>query len=311
MSLVVSLGSVNVDRIVVATAAELASLAKRFDRFPGRGHTVRVDGLPADFAVDADEIRHGGKGANQAVAAARAGAETTMLGMVGRDHERFDVVPALADAGVDTERMDVAGAPTGTAVVFVADDGNRIVVDPGANAAVDRDYMRAHYDAIVDADCLLIQNEIPVDPVAALLADLADDPDRPTVILDPAPATGVESLLDCEAVDYCTPNEHEYATLESKFDGVDGVVVRTRGADPVVVTRADGRSFTVDPPSVRAVDPTGAGDTLNGVLAARLAAGAPLRDAVKTATVAGALATREVGARQGGPSLAEIRAWRD
>jgi ribokinase len=309
MKSVVSLGSVNVDRVVHVTDADVASLAERYDWFPERGRTVRVDALPEDFSVDVDEIRHGGKGANQAVAAARAGADATMLGKVGADHERFGALPALADEGVDTDRVATADAPTGSAYVFVEASGdNRIVVHPGANATVDDAYVTATADAVRDADCLLLQNEIPVGPVRSLLADLADDPDRPTVVLDPAPPEGVDPLLDCDAVDYCTPNEHEYATIEPALDDYDGVVVRKRGGDTLIVETPDGR-FTVDPPAVDPVDTTGAGDVFNGFLSARLATGDSLREAVETAVVAGSMATRESGARNGVPTLDAVRAF--
>jgi ribokinase len=311
MGRVVSLGSVNVDRIVRVSVDELASFAERFDWFPDRGHTVCVDDVPAGFVADADEIRHGGKGANQASAAARTEASTTMLGKVGRDHDEFGVLAALSEVGVDVDPMAVADVPTGAAYVFVGESGdNRIVLRPGANAAVDGAYVHAQGDTVRDADCLLLQNEIPAAPVASLLADLVDDPDRPTVILDPAPVEGVAPLIDSGVVDYLTPNEHEYAALGSALDGFEGVVVRKRGGDPVIVDRAGDRLFTVDPPSVTPVDTTGAGDAFNGALAARLAAGATLRDAVETATVAGSLTTREVGARNGVPTLAAVEAFR-
>jgi ribokinase len=309
MGRVVSLGSINVDHVRRTTTEDLAALAARYDWFPERGRTVRVDDPPADFAADADEVRHGGKGANQAVAAARAGATTTMLGAVGTDHGRLGVLPALADAGVDVDRVGTTDTPTGSAFVFVDPGGdNRIVVRPGANAAVDDAYVRAQYDAVRDADCLLLQNEIPTDPVTTLLTALADEPDRPAVVLDPAPPEGVDPLLDC-AVDYLTPNESEYAALVDVVDGFEGVLVRKRGGDPVIVTGPDDR-FTVDPPAVDPVDTTGAGDVLNGFLAARLAAGASLRDAVDTAVVAGSMATRAAGARAGIPTLGEVRAFR-
>jgi ribokinase len=310
MGRVVSLGSINVDHVRRVTDADLAALAERYDWFPSRGHTVRVETLPDDFDPDVDEIDHGGKGANQAVAAASAGATTAMLGKVGTDHGRFGARSALADAGVDADRVDVADAPTGSAYIFVEPSGdNRIVVAPGANATIDDAYVRAQADAVHDADCLLLQNEIPVGPVAGLLADIADDPERPTVILDPAPPAGVEPLLACDAVDYLTPNEHEYAALGDALEEFDGVVVCKRGGDPLTVESATDR-FSVTPPAVDPVDTTGAGDVLNGFLAARLAAGASLRDAVGTAVVAGSLSTRTAGARRGIPTLDDVRAFR-
>ncbi|MFB6101350.1 MAG: PfkB family carbohydrate kinase [Haloplanus sp.] len=310
MGRVISLGSINIDRVRRVSDDEIEALAARYDWFPDRGHTVRVEALPDDFAGDPDEIRHGGKGANQAVAAVRAGAETTMLGKVGPDHDQFGVCDALADTGVGVDRVGTAADPTGTAHVFVDELGdNRIVVDPGANDDIDDAYVQAQYDTILAADCLLLQNEIPVEPVATLLDDLATDPNRPAVILDPAPADGVEPLLGHAAVDYLTPNEGEYAAIKPSLDAYEGVLVRKRGGDPVIVE--NGERFTVDPPPVDPVDTTGAGDVLNGFLAARLADGASLREAVTDATVAGSMATREAGARNGIPTLDAVCAFGD
>jgi ribokinase len=306
---VVSLGSINVDRIQEVSAATLEDLMARYDWFPERGRTVETDDLPAGFGGDPDRVRHGGKGANQAVATARVGARATMLGKVGPDHGRFGVLDRLREAGVDVDRVGIADEPTGTAYVFVDPTGdNRIVVRPGANAAVDRAYVDDGRDAVLAADCLLLQNEIPADPVAALLAELAGVQERPTVVLDPAPPEGVSALLRSGAVDILTPNETEYETLRPHIEAFDGVVLRKRGGDDVVVEGDE--TFTITPPSVDPVDTTGAGDVLNGVLAARLVAGAPLRDAVETATVAASMSTREAGARRGVPTLEAIRAFR-
>jgi ribokinase len=309
MGTVVSLGSINVDRVRRVSEAELTALEERYEWFPDRGETVEVSAVPAGFAGAPDGVRHGGKGANQAVAAAAAGASATMLGKVGADHGEFDVLARLRAAGVDVERVGRTGDATGTAHVFVGPAGdNRIVVSPGANDAVDRAYVRSRYGTVAAADCLLLQNEIPVEPVAALLDRLADEADRPTVLFDPAPADGAEALLGFEAVDYLTPNEQEYAALEPHLDAFGGVVVRKRGGDDVVV---DGdRRFTVTPPSVEVVDTTGAGDVLNGYLAARLAAGDPLREALGLAITAGSLSTRQEGARGEVPTLATVRAFR-
>jgi len=309
MGTVVSLGSINVDRIRHVPEPEIAALAEAYDWFPGRGQTVQRGKLPAEFPTEFDTVRHGGKGANQAVAAARAGADTGMLGKVGPDHGEFGVLDRLGDPGVDTARIGRAAEPTGTAYVFVGPAGdNWIVVRPGANGAIDADYVGEQYDAILSADCLLLQNEIPVASVLSLLSDLAAEPGRPTVILDPAPAEGIEALLDCDAVDYLTPNETEFRALEAHLGGFDGVLVRTQGASDIVVETAD--RFTVTPPSVRAVDTTGAGDVLNGFVAARLAAGASVSEAVETGAIAAALAIREEGARRGIPTLEDVRSFR-
>lgn len=309
MGAVVSLGSINVDRIRHVSEPEVAALEDRYDWFPDRGQTVQLAELPADFPTECDTVRHGGKGANQAVAAARVGADTTMLGNVGPDHGEFGVRDRLGGQGVDTGRIGVVSDPTGAAYVFVGPEGeNWIVVRPGANSTVDAGYINEQYDAILSADCLLLQNEIPVDPVLALLSDLAAEPDRPTVILDPAPADGVEALFDCDAVDYLTPNETEFRAIQPHLGGFDGVLVRTRGGGDVVIET--GERVTATPPSVRAVDTTGAGDVLNGVVAARLAAGASVPEAVDTGVVAAALATREEGARRGIPTLEDVRAFR-
>lgn len=309
MGRVVSLGSINVDGVWRVSEDEIEALADRHDWFPDRGRTVRVEDVPDGFADDPDETFHGGKGANTAVAAAAAGADVTMLGKVGPDHRTHGALDALADAGVDVDRVGRSLEPTGRAFVFVAPDGdNWIVVRPGANADVDRAYVRAVSDAITAADCLLLQNEIPVDPVAALLSDLADDPDRPTVVLDPAPADGAEALLGHGAVDVLIPNEAEYGAIRPFLDGFDGVLVRKRGSDDVVVE--GDRRFTVAPPRVRPVDTTGAGDVMGGFLGARLAAGAPIREAVETATVAASLSTRAAGARGEVPTLDAVRAFR-
>jgi len=308
MPRVLSLGSVNVDRVDTVTCAERASFEDRYEWFPDRGETVEVDSVPSGFGDDPDEVRHGGKGANQAVAAARADAAATLLGRVGPDHDEFGILSALDGEGVDTSRIDIASAPTGTAFVFVGPAGdNSIVLRPGANGTVDESYIDEQYEAILAADCLLLQNEIPVEPVAALLTELAGESVRPTVVLDPAPATGAERLLGHGVVDYLTPNETEYEALTSYLDDFDGVLVRKRGGDDVIVEGA--AEFTVTPPTVEVADTTGAGDVLNGFLAARLADGASVRAAVETAVVAGTLSTRAVGARGAVPTLSAVRSF--
>jgi len=183
---VVSLGSINVDKIHHVSDAEITDLRDRYSWFPDLGQTVQIDDLPTDFSVDPDSIRHGGKGANQAVAAAKAGAETEMLGKVGPDAGEFGVRSHLTEAGVGVTQIGTASEPTGTAYVFVGQEGdNWIIVRPGANSAIDSTYIREQYETILSADCLLLQNEIPIEPVMTLLSELATERDRPTIVLDP------------------------------------------------------------------------------------------------------------------------------
>ncbi len=309
MTQVVSIGSINIDRTKYVDDSGIKELASRYDWFPAAGQTIRKSDIPSEFPIDFDHIRHGGKGANQAVASVKSGGEVSLLGMVGPDQAEFGILESLTTSGVNVSNIGKSSAPTGTAYIFVTPSGeNRIIINPGANAMIDTDYLFTHYDRICSASCLLLQNEIPVEPVAMLLDKLASDSSRPLVILDPAPAAGAERLLRCDAVDYLTPNETEYEALAPYLDTFNGVVIRKRGGDAVIVEAEE--RFTVTPPSIDVVDSTGAGDVFNGFLATQLGASASLPDAVEIATIAGSLSTREEGARNGIPSLEDVRSYR-
>lgn len=303
---VVSFGSLNVDCIREVDSAQAARWAERYDWFPAAGRTVSRETLPDVGLPGPDEFRLGGKGANQAVAAARAGAETAHLGRVGLDAPGYEVRETLQARGVDTAPMGVVETETGKAHVFVDETGeNRIVVVPGANGTVDRDYAASHREGVAASDVLLLQNEVPVPAMDALLDALDARRSPPTVVLDPAPPEGIAPLLEHPTVAYVTPNDHEYEMLADAgaLEGFDGTVIRTRGAEDLVVSGAE--SFTVTPPLADPVDTTGAGDTFNGFLAARLVAGDDLREAVEVAVAAGAVSTEAEGAQTAVPSLAE------
>lgn len=305
MPAVASLGSINVDRIRRVASADLDDLEARYDWFPAPGETRRVASVPGAVADAAERTRLGGKGANQAVAAGRAGVPTALFGMVGEDEADHDVLDTLA-ADVDVAGVERVDGPTGTAYVFVEPDGeNRIALVEGANACVDADYVRRHLDAIRGADCLLLQNEIPVEAAAFLLSELRGVTARPTVVVDPAPVAGADRLVTEPAVDYVTPNEVEYDQLASAgaLDDFEGTVVQTRGAEDVVVSAGRTERFRVSPPPADVVDTTGAGDTFDGYLAAWLAAGRPLRDAVTAAATASARAVEAEGAQPAIPSV--------
>jgi ribokinase len=308
---VASFGSVNLDRVCRVEAAPLETLAARFDWFPAAGETRPVASVPADLDEYVTTTLPGGKGANQAVAAANAGATTAFFGKVGTTTAPLDPLAELAAHGVDTDGVGTAPGPTGTAYVFVGPDGeNHIALLAGANAAVDPAYAREQLSAIMTADVLLVQNEVPTAATETLLAGLADCPARPTVVLDPSPADGVAPLLSAEAVDVVTPNEGEAAALGAALEAFDGVVCYKHGPDPVEVVTPD-RQFTVAPPAADPVDTTGAGDVFAGYLGAALARDTGLREAVHLGCAAAAYSTEHQGVQRATPDRETVLAWRD
>lgn len=307
---VASFGSLNVDLVKRDGERAVESLPERWDWFPEPGETIRRQSCPEELIEDPDETHVGGKGANQAAAASRAGAATGMFGKVGPDAPEFGVLETVADAGVDVDLVGVSEKPTGTAFVFVESDGDsRIVVCARANGDVDGAYVDRRYEALSGASVVVLQNEIPVETVAQFLDRLAAEPTPPTVVLNPAPAEGAQRLLGYDPVEYITPNEHEYEALSPALGAFDGTVILTQGADDVVVEgEAD---FRVTPPSVEVVDTTGSGDVFTGYFAAEIAAGRRLRTAVEFAVDAAALATRTVGAQPAVPDRDEVEAFRE
>ena len=278
---VLVVGSLNLDAVV------------RVERLPTPGETVLGSGLA---------WLPGGKGANQAVAAARQGVATALIGRVGDDEAGRSLTARLAAEGVDTS--GVLATPddaTGVALISVDRAGaNTIVVAPSANGSL----APADVDgaAVGRATVLVAQLETPVDTVrhAFELARRAGV----TTVLNPSPVEGVDAAL-LDLVDVLVANEHEAGEL-----GVGlpcRAVVVTRGAGGAVVSE-DGDQVVVPSYPVDAVDTTGAGDAFCGTLAARLAAGRSLLDAVGAAVAAGALAVTRPGALPSFPTAAEVAA---
>ncbi|MFD8551795.1 ribokinase [Streptomyces fradiae] len=256
----------------------------------------------------------GGKGANQAVAAARAGARVSMLGAVGSDDLGPRLRAALAESGVDTTLLRTADGPSGTAHIVVDDDGgNAIVVVPGANASVTgltpEDEAR-----IAAADALLLQLELPLDAVIAGARAARRHGVR--TVLTPAPARPLPREL-LALVDLLVPNEHEANALSGAADpraAADGLlrdvpeVVVTLGAAGSLYAARGARPVTVPSRPVRAVDTTAAGDTFTGALAVALAEGRPVPDALAWASAAAALSVGRAGASSSMPYREEIDA---
>ncbi|MBW0102093.1 PfkB family carbohydrate kinase [Pseudonocardia sp. KRD291] len=315
---VVVVGAVNVDLVVAAR------------RLPGPGETV----------VGGDLARYGGgKGANAAVAAARAGATVELLGAVGDDAEGTGAVDELRAEGVGTggvARLD--GVPTGVALIVTDDAGeNQIAVGAGANARVDAAAVRAAVDGAPDRiGCVLVSTEIPDGAVVAAVR--AAGAAGLTCVLNPAPVTAaVLELLDDRPV--LTPNRSELAELHRRVGlpdlapsdaGRSGAgqpdagdvasratalagrtgapVVVTLGGDGALLAHPDGSTHEIAAGVARVRDSTGAGDTFNGVLAAGLAAGRSLAEAAATAVTAASLSVASEGARTGMPRAEAIEA---
>ncbi|GAA3106991.1 ribokinase [Streptomyces goshikiensis] len=245
----------------------------------------------------------GGKGANQAVAAARLGAEVVMIGAVGADEFGVRLRAALTSAGVETAALRTVEGASGTAHITVDDEGaNSIIVIPGANASVTG--LEAGDDARIGAaGSLLLQLELPLS--AVLAGALAARARGVRTILTPAPARPLPAEL-LAATDLLLPNEHEAAALtgrtdprraaEALLEDVPEVVI-TLGAAGVLHAVRGGEPLTVAAPVVQAVDTTAAGDTFAGALAVALGEGRPMPEALRWASAAAALSVRRRGPR--------------
>lgn len=291
---VVVVGSANVDLVVDVP------------RHPGGGETVL-----------GGELRRtpGGKGANQAVGAARAGgADTTFVGALGHDESAELLLASLAGAGVRTDVVERVEVPTGTALITVSPDGeNAIVVAPGANAHVRLG--TAQVGAVAAADVVLAQLEIPLDTV---LAAARARREGALFVLNAAPSRPLPDEL-WERLDVLVVNEHEAADLAGHdattpealaaalLERVPAVVVTLGGQGSLVARRA-APGVRVPAARVAVVDTTGAGDAYCGVLAAALARGGDLLDAARLAGAAGALAVTRPGAQDAVPAAADVAA---
>jgi len=270
-------------------------LVARVSRLPGPGETL----TGYDYFEAA-----GGKGLNQAVGAARAGADVVFVGAVGSDDAGRTLLGVMDSNGVGSAHvLTVAGVPTGRALIGVADDGaNLIIVVPGANGRMDASAVRSATAALRGAAVVLVQHEIPEDGVREALA-LARAAGART-ILNPAPARPIPPDV-LALVDVLVPNEHEHRLLGDT--SAAGTVIVTQGEKGATVIHSTGR-WTVPPFEVEAIDTVAAGDAFCGALAAALALGLTLEAALIRASAAGALATTRVGAVPSLPTAREIDA---
>ncbi|NLH79331.1 MAG: ribokinase [Phyllobacteriaceae bacterium] len=292
--MIVVFGSLNADFVFECETA------------PREGETVRADAF---------RLESGGKGANQAAAAARDGAEVAMIGAVGRDATGDGLLAALRDAGVDVSAVARADAPTGCAGITVDRSGaNRILVCGGANDAARADMIPE--DLLRRASHLVLQMEVPVDEIVAAIARARSAGVRVVLNLAPARPIPLEALRAC---DLLVVNESEAAALAARSG--DGATAASPAADTAVALRdalgidvvrtlgADGLEAAVAASTVRlaarrivAVDTTAAGDCFVGVLVAALDRGADVAAALERATAAAALACTQRGCQSSLPS---------
>lgn len=295
MGLITIVGSINAD------------LTAQVHRHPTPGETL----LGTTATVSA-----GGKGANQAVAAALLGAKVAMVSAVGRDAYAGPATAQLRSSGVDLRGVKEVDGPTGLAIITVADDGeNSIIVIPGANATVDANYVDSQRAVIADADIVVLQGEIPADGFARAVAlasgrvviNLAPviDVDRDRLLVaDPLIANEHEAGLILDQLGVPHPNDAPAVLINQLREAGFSSVVLTLGAAGALVSDSTGLT-PIPTPSITPVDTTGAGDAFTGALVARLAAGDSLADAAAFAARVGAFAATGPGAQSSYPHASD------
>jgi ribokinase len=259
----------------------------------------------------------GGKGANQAVAAARLGYPVQFIGHVGNDVYGPQLIENLSRAGVGTSSMTAVPGSSGLAPIFLSETGqNAIVVVPGANGKVDCAYVDQHVDVIRIAGMVLCQLELPmstIDHTIALCAELGVP-----VMLDPAPAAPLNEAI-WKQVAWFTPNESEAAFYLDDGSAPESVaqhlldlglraVALKRGAEGAYVATADGKAGWVKPFAVEAIDTVAAGDCFNGAFAVGLLEGKDPWEAARFACAASAIAVTRRGAQASMPDRADVDA---
>jgi len=279
-------GSINMDLVV------------QTDRFPKQGETA-LGNLYTTVP--------GGKGANQAVAAARLGSDVKMIGAVGQDAFGIELLAGLEEEGIQIQHVKQTDGASGIANILLSEGDNRIIVVPGANHSVTSEEIEALTEQLAASDLVMMQLEMPI-PVIQRTLEICHQHGVPT-ILNPAPASGftAQFLPYCT---YLTPNETE---AEEIFGGDWETVLQDYPNRLVVTLGHKGAQFydgekqvIVEGFPTKAVDTTGAGDTFNGALAAALAEGLAFEEAVRFANAAASLSVEKFGAQGGMPERAAV-----
>ena len=291
MNRIVVIGSCNMDIVVLA------------NKRPTAGETIMGNEL---------HIAHGGKGANQAVAAAHLGAEVTMVGCIGEDAYGHMIIDNLKENFINTDYIvTVPNTTTGTAHITLAEGDNSIIVIAGANAKVDQSVVDNAWSTIEQADLVMVQNEIPIPTIEYIVRRCHEA--NVKVLLNPAPAADLNPEW-LELATYITPNEHELSALypnqstEETLLANENKIIVTLGSKGVGYAD-DGEIRIVPGFKVEPVDTTGAGDTFNGAFATAIVNGESLADALHYGNAAAALSIQRLGAQGGMPTKDEVAAF--
>lgn len=284
-------GSINMDMTVKA------------ERIPLKGETLKGGDL---------KYIPGGKGANQAAAMAKLGADVEMFGCVGDDAAGASLVTNLQNMGVETRCIKtIAGVPTGLAMITVGENDNTIIVVAGTNDHVDIDYVNEVKDSLLECEIVLLQHEIPQETIEYVI-ELCTANGVKTV-LNPGPARPVKQEI-IEMVTYLTPNQHEAAIIfgrdisfEDMMKKYPEKLVITQGSRGVSTCLKSGEVILVPARKANVVDTTGAGDTLNGAFTVAVMEGKNIRDALSFANTAAGLSTEKFGAQGGMPTYNEVK----
>lgn len=284
-------GSINMDMTVKA------------ERIPLKGETLKGEDL---------KYIPGGKGANQAVAMAKLGAEVEMFGCVGDDAAGTALVKNLQEMKVETKCIKtIPGVPTGLAMITVGDNDNTIIVVAGTNDHVDISYVNEVKDSLLECEIVLLQHEIPQETIEYVVEICAKNGVK--VVLNPGPARPVKQEI-LEKVTYLTPNEHEAVilfgtelTFEEMMKKYPEKLVITQGSRGVSTCLKSGEVILVPARKANVVDTTGAGDTLNGAFTVAVTEGKDIVDALAFANTAAGLSTEKFGAQGGMPTYAEVK----
>lgn len=285
------IGSINMDQVILSS------------RIPLKGETVMGKNV---------EYKYGGKGANQAVAIARLGIDVVFFGKIGDDENGRLLLKNFKENNINYDNVEIEkNINSGLAVITVGDNDNTIVVIPGANNKVDRDYVDRKKSEILKCDMMVMQHEIPLDTNEYVI-DICKKNNIKT-LLNPAPAAKLNDNI-IGKVDYLTPNETE-ASIIFGTDNIDDIVEKYKGKVIVTCGSSGVKGYvegkgTVNIPIRKSnvVDTTGAGDTFNGAYVYGILNNYDNEKALRFANIASGLSVEKLGAQSGMPSLEAVKA---